>query len=66
MHKDSPPDKQLEGFELDPSSTFDEKEQYEIRKAAKQRYDQTLIQTLFYEEAQYQNSYFEQKQQILP
>ncbi len=35
MHKDSPPEKLFENFEIDPSSTFDEKEQYELRKAAK-------------------------------
>jgi len=26
MHKDSPPENLFEGFETDPSSTFDEKE----------------------------------------
>lgn len=39
MNKDSPPEKMLEEFEIDPSSTFDEKEQHEIRKAAKLKYD---------------------------
>lgn len=35
MHKDSPPDWLTETFEIDPSSTFDEKEQFEMKKAAK-------------------------------
>lgn len=39
LNKDSPPEKMFEGFEIDPSSTFDEKEQHEQRKAAKLKYD---------------------------
>lgn len=34
-HKDSPPDRMSDMIEVDPSSTFDEKEQFELRKASK-------------------------------